>query len=101
MADNCGEGGGNGARELRPATSEEVQETLSFALRYEGRRRVHTADDVMARVTAERLAEHMARSGLVVMKRSPAVAPSTSRHGHPAAAADQRTAATESDADER
>ena len=41
--------------ELRPATTGELQESLSFALRYEGRKRVHHADDVMARITAERL----------------------------------------------
>ena len=48
---------------LRPATPEEIAETLSFALRYEGRRRVHHADDAMARITAERLVEHLERSG--------------------------------------
>jgi hypothetical protein len=72
----------------RPATTEEVVQTLSFALRYQGRKRVHHADEMMARITAERLAEHLARSGLVVMKRPDAKAPSTSHHGHPAAARD-------------
>ncbi|MBV9653691.1 MAG: hypothetical protein JOZ42_03910 [Acetobacteraceae bacterium] len=65
---------------LRPATAEEIAESLSFALRYAGRRRVHHADEVMARVTAERLAEHLERSGFVLMKRPDGVAPSTSRH---------------------
>ena len=36
-------------RTLHPATAAELEETLSFALRYAGRKRVHTADDVMAR----------------------------------------------------
>ena len=98
MAATDGGDGGDGTcdgtrQELRPATGEEVRETLSYALRYEGRRRVHTADDVMARVTAERLGEHMARSGLVVMRRPDAPAPTTSHHGHPAAGGQQ--AATE------
>jgi hypothetical protein len=62
---------------LRPATADEIAETLSFALRYAGRRRVHHADDVMARVTAERLAEHLERSGFVLMKRPDGVAPTT------------------------
>ena len=61
---------------LRPATPDEVAETLSFALRYEGRRRVHHADDLMARITAERLVEHLARSGFVPMGRPPARAAS-------------------------
>jgi len=56
-------------RTLHPATAAELEETLSFALRYAGKRRVHTADDVMARVTAERLVQHLERSGYVLMKR--------------------------------
>jgi hypothetical protein len=62
---------------LSPATSDELRDSLSFALRYEGRRRVHHADEVMARITAERLVEHLARSGYVVMKRPAASAPTT------------------------
>ncbi len=61
---------------LRPATPDEIAETLSFALRYDGRRRVHHADDAMARITAERLVEHLERSGFVLMKRPPAKPPS-------------------------
>ncbi len=61
--------------QLRPATAEEIAETLSFALRYDGRRRVRTADDAMARITAERLVEHLERSGFVLMKRPPARPP--------------------------
>ncbi len=53
---------------LRPATPDEIAETLSFALRYDGRRRVHHADATMARITAERLVAHLERSGFVVMK---------------------------------
>ena len=62
------------ASHLRPATPDEIAETLSFALRYEGRRRVHQADDIMARITAERLVRHLERSGFVLMRRPPAVA---------------------------
>ena len=68
-----------GAR-LRSATAEEIAETLSFALRYDGRRRVHHADDAMARITAERLVRHLERSGFVLMRRPDAAAPSASRH---------------------
>jgi hypothetical protein len=50
--------------QLRHATPNEIAETLSFALRYDGRRRVHHADDVMARIRAERLVWHLRRSGL-------------------------------------
>ena len=69
--------------DLRPATTSELQESLSFALRYEGRRRVHHADDVMARITAERLVRHLEQSGFVLMKRPSRDAPSTSAHRHP------------------
>ena len=70
-------------RNLHPATTAELEETLSYALRYAGKKRVHTADDVMARVTAERLVQHLERSGYVLMKRPAATAPSTSGHPHP------------------
>lgn len=57
--------------ELRPATGEEVEETLAFALRFDGRKRAHQGDEFMARITAERLVAHLARSGFVVMKKPP------------------------------
>jgi hypothetical protein len=34
---------------------------LSFAPRFNGFKRVHTADDLVAQITAERLVEHLAR----------------------------------------
>ena len=71
---------------LRQASALEIQESLSFALRYAGRKRVHHADDAMARITAERLVQHLERSGYVLMKRPEKAAPSTSGHGHPNAA---------------
>lgn len=70
-------------RTLHPATAAELEETLSFALRYAGKRRVHTADDVMARVTAERLVQHLEQSGFVLMRRPAARLPSTSQFPHP------------------
>ena len=69
--------------QLRAATMDELQDSLSFALRYEGRKRVHHADDVMARITAERLVRHLEASGFVLMKKPGREAPSTSRHRHP------------------
>jgi len=56
---------------LRPATRDELTQSLSFALRFNGRKRVHDADEVMARITAERLVEHLERSGYVVMHKPP------------------------------
>lgn len=62
---------------LRPASPDEIAEALAFALRYDGRRRVFTADEPMARITADRLVRHLERSGFVVMKAPPAATPTT------------------------
>jgi len=56
---------------LRPATSEELEQALSFALRFKGRKRVHNADQMMAEITAGHLAEHLRVAGFVVMKKPP------------------------------
>lgn len=56
-----------------PCHAEEIAETLAYALRWEGRKRVHHADDMMAWIVADRLVRHLERSGFVVMKR-PAMA---------------------------
>lgn len=68
---------------LRPASPDEVAESLSYALRYDGRRRVHHADTFMARITAERLIAHLERCGFVLMKKPERPAPTTSHHYHP------------------
>lgn len=57
--------------DLSPATREELISSLSFALRFTGRKRTHHADDFMARIAAEHLVDHLARSGFVVRKRPP------------------------------
>jgi hypothetical protein len=68
---------------LRPATPDEIADSLAFALRYEGRKRVHHADDAMARIAADRLVRHLERSGFVVMKKPAAPAPTSSKHMSP------------------
>ena len=68
---------------LRPVTREEFESVLSYGLQRQGRKRVHTADEIMARITCERLSEIVEQSGMVVMKRPDAPAPSTSGHKHP------------------
>ena len=64
---------------LREASMEEIMESLSFALRYEGRKRVSHADEVMARITADRILRHLAESGFVLMRRPGGKALSDSR----------------------
>jgi hypothetical protein len=56
---------------LTPATQDDLAHSLAFALRFEGRKRVHNADELMAEITARRLAEHLRLSGFVVMKKPP------------------------------
>ena len=63
---------------MRPATPEEIADTLAFALRYEGKKRVFHADDAMARITADHLVRALEASGYVVSKRDAAAAPTTS-----------------------
>ena len=59
---------------LRPTTRDELTQSLSFALRFNGRKRERGADEIMANITAERLVEHLERSGYVVMCK-PGLAP--------------------------
>ena len=56
---------------LAPADPQDLTSTLAFALRYQGRKRVHNADEIMAEIVAKRLVEHLERAGFVVMKRAP------------------------------
>jgi len=77
---------------LCPATRDELMQSLSFALRFNGRKRTHDADELMARVTAERLVEYLERSGYVGMCKPP-----LGQHGAPGNLADWIEKATKSD----
>lgn len=65
---------------LRPATPDEIAQALSFALQFDGRKRVHHADSFMAQITATRLVEYLKLAGFVVMKKPPAPGHSASAH---------------------
>jgi hypothetical protein len=54
---------------LTPATPEDLADALMYALRFSRGKRVRSADDIMARITAERLVEYLAGAGFVVMKK--------------------------------
>ena len=56
---------------LTPATAEDLKDALAYALRFDGRKRAHTGDELMARITAERLVKYLKQSGFVVMRRPP------------------------------
>ena len=54
---------------LTPATAEDVATALAFALRFQGRKRVHNADELMSEIVAKRLVEHLERAGFVILKK--------------------------------
>ena len=53
---------------LVPADPNDVAAALAFALRYAGRKRVRTADAILAEIIAKRLVEHLERAGFVIMR---------------------------------
>jgi hypothetical protein len=59
----------NNDRGLRRMLTEEIAQALAFALRYDGRKRVRQADEMMANIVADRLVRHLERSGFVIMRR--------------------------------
>lgn len=59
------------ADNLKPATSDDLAGALAFALRFHGRKRIHNADEIMARIVVERLVDHLLRSRFVLMKLPP------------------------------
>ena len=58
---------------LIPADPSDLAAALAYALRYQGRKRIHNADKIMAEIVAKRLVEHLARAGFVILKRPPDV----------------------------
>ncbi len=58
---------------LTTADPADLAAAIAFALRYQGRKRVHNADEIMAEIVAKRLVEHLERAGFVVMKRQAGV----------------------------
>jgi hypothetical protein len=54
---------------LPDADPADLTQALAFALCFSGRKRIHSANELMARITAERLVEHLELSGFVVKKK--------------------------------
>src|SRR5271166_994991 len=61
------------ADKLTPRPPAWRADAIAFALRFEGRRRVHQADEYMAAIAAERVVRHLERAGFVVMRKRPIV----------------------------
>jgi hypothetical protein len=58
---------------LTPASPADLANALAFALRFEGRRRKNDTDEMLAKIVAKRLVDHLERAGFVVMKRPPII----------------------------
>ncbi len=55
---------------------------IAYALRFQGRKRVHNADEIMAEIVAKRLVDHLERAGFVVMKKPTDVGAAALGRGH-------------------
>ncbi len=56
---------------LPPADPKDLADAVAFALQFDGRKRVHTADEYMAAIAARRIVRHLERAGFVVLKKPP------------------------------
>jgi hypothetical protein len=56
---------------LTPATADDIEQSLAFALRCFGRKRIHDADVFTSVQVAKRLAEHLRLPGFVIFKKPP------------------------------
>ena len=66
------------APKLTPAARDDVTQTLAFALTLNGRKRFQPNSELMAKITAEHLAQHLERCGFVIMRKPPGAGHSTS-----------------------
>ena len=58
--------------DLRPATRDEVRDALGYALRFTRTGKAHRhASEMMARIAADVLVEHLELAGFVLMKKPP------------------------------
>jgi hypothetical protein len=58
-------------QKLTPAEPEDLADSLSFALRFEGRKSKHDSDRLNADIVAKRLVRYLDKAGYVVMKKPP------------------------------
>jgi hypothetical protein len=58
---------------LTPADPRDPAHSISFALRFDGRKRFHRGDEFMANLTADHIVRYLEKAGYVVMKKPPAV----------------------------
>jgi hypothetical protein len=56
-------------QKLSPAVPADIAESISHALLFSGRKRVHDNDRLTASIAAQRIVQHLERCGYVLMKR--------------------------------
>ncbi len=54
-----------------PVSRDDLVQTIAHGLRFEGRKRIHHADDFMAHAAAEKLVDHLLRCGYIVTHKPP------------------------------
>jgi hypothetical protein len=72
----------NASEKLTPADPRDLADAVAFALRFESRRRVDSADEYMATIAAERVVRHLERAGFVVLKKPPIIGGAALGRGH-------------------
>ena len=50
-----------------PVSREDLVQEIALGLRFDARKRMHNSEDIMARIAAEKLADHLGRSNFVVV----------------------------------
>jgi hypothetical protein len=57
------------ADNLTPVDPQDLAAAFAFASRFQGRKRVHNADEIMAEIVAKRLVEHLELAGGISAQR--------------------------------
>jgi hypothetical protein len=58
---------------LTPASRDDLEQAIAFALRFSGRKRIRTAGEIMATIAAERIVAPLEEAGFVIMRKPPGV----------------------------
>ena len=59
-----------------------ISPTRSRSLRFDGRKRVHNGDEIMAAIVAKRLVDHLECAGFVIMRKPPGFGAAALGRGH-------------------
>ena len=72
------------APRLLPVTSDELEQAVSHALRFDGRKHFKLSGEIMGKITAAHLVRCLTQGGFVVMKRPPPALPTRCAHAESA-----------------